>query len=239
MLVLLPLSAGETRVVVKVKAKDAKFVGSSMGGVLVTIKDVHSGELLAKGLTEGSTGDTDRIMSEPKTRHGVYSSEGSAAYTAVLNIDEPVFVKIEAWGPRGQSQSATSASVSQWILPDKHIEKGDAVLLDLPGFLVDILSPAAHQFAEKGTIEIEANLVMMCGCPTKPEGLWDSNRFEIEAVIQKGEWRKVVPMMFTGQTSRFKASVDLEAGTYVIMVTAFDPENGNTGLDRTSIILHD
>lgn len=54
-----------TEIVVKVKSKDGKFIGSSMGGVLITLKDAHTGELLAKSVTKGGTGDTDLIMKTP------------------------------------------------------------------------------------------------------------------------------------------------------------------------------
>ena len=42
-----------TEITVHVKTKDAKFLGTSMGGALVTIKDAQTGELLAKGVTSG------------------------------------------------------------------------------------------------------------------------------------------------------------------------------------------
>lgn len=47
-----------TQIMVRIKSKDAKFVGRSMGGMLVTIRDVDSGEMLAKGIATGSTGNT-------------------------------------------------------------------------------------------------------------------------------------------------------------------------------------
>jgi hypothetical protein len=39
-----------------------------MGGALITIKDVHTGEVLAQGRTAGGTGDTTRIMKTPVVR---------------------------------------------------------------------------------------------------------------------------------------------------------------------------
>ena len=46
-----------TEITVRVKTKDAKFLINLMGGASVTIKDAMTGELLAKGLTTGGTGN--------------------------------------------------------------------------------------------------------------------------------------------------------------------------------------
>ena len=59
----LPAQAELTGITVRVRSKDAKFVGSSMGGALVTIRNADTGELLTKGVTVGTTGDTERLMS--------------------------------------------------------------------------------------------------------------------------------------------------------------------------------
>ena len=55
------LFATETHIIVRAKAKDAKFIGSSLGGAYVIIKNKMTGEILAKGKTQGSTGNTDLI----------------------------------------------------------------------------------------------------------------------------------------------------------------------------------
>jgi hypothetical protein len=54
-LVMMTTSAAAvpTEITVHVKTKDAKFLGTSMGGALVTIKDAQTGEMLAKGVTSG------------------------------------------------------------------------------------------------------------------------------------------------------------------------------------------
>ena len=48
-------------------------IGSSMGGVLLTIKDVDTGELLATGIATGSTGDTKLLMKTPHSQGMVLS----------------------------------------------------------------------------------------------------------------------------------------------------------------------
>ena len=54
-----------TKVIVRVVAKDSKVIGSGVGGALVRIKNLETGEILAQGKQEGGTGDTDRIMVWP------------------------------------------------------------------------------------------------------------------------------------------------------------------------------
>ena len=230
-----------TTIVVRVKSKDAKFIGSSMGGVLVKIKNNDTNETLAVGYTEGTTGDTKRIMNAPITRGKTISDDKTAKFTTTLEIEEPVFVEISAYGPMAQRQSANRASITQWIIPGKHIVAGDAMVLEIPGFVVDILSPPAHlKFGgSPQNVNIKVNVTMMCGCPIKPNGIWDSNGFEITAILKKeGEKLKEIKLNYAGDSSQFSSSYTaLEPGIYDVLVYAFDENNGNTGLDRTTFVI--
>lgn len=51
------IQAQPTKITVRAKAKDAKFIGTSVGGALILIRNADTGELLASGRTEGSTGN--------------------------------------------------------------------------------------------------------------------------------------------------------------------------------------
>ena len=51
-----------TSITVRAKAVDAKFIGSSMGGAMIVIKDALTDSIMASGKTRGSTGDTKLIM---------------------------------------------------------------------------------------------------------------------------------------------------------------------------------
>ena len=152
-----------TRVTVRLLSKDAKFVGTTMGGARITIRDADTGEMLAHGVTQGSTGDTQRIMRDDWKRGAALSTEGSARFDAVLDLDEPRRIEIAAFGPLAQLQSAGAASVTQWVVPGKHLDQGDGVLLVVPGFSVDVMSPPVHSRL-RGTpqrVTIRANLVML------------------------------------------------------------------------------
>ncbi len=235
--------AAPTQITVRVKTKDAKFLGSSMGGALITIRNVDTGELLAKGVTSGSTGNTDTIMKKPLTRGGSISDEKSARFDATIVIDEPTLLEIKAYGPLVQRQAANMVAVTQWVVPGKHITAGDGLLLELPGLVVDVLAPPAHlqlqAEAVPRTIAIAANVTMMCGCPLKPGDLWDANKFEVKALIKKdGKQAGELQLQFAGTPSQFSGAYELkEAGTYEITVYAYDPANGNTGVDKTTVLV--
>jgi hypothetical protein len=235
--------ATPTQITVCVKAKDAKFIGTTLGGVLITIKNADTGELLAKGVTAGTTGNTETMMKKPHQRGVSLSGEKTAKFTATIDIDQPTLVKIGAYGPLAQRQSAGKVSVTQWIVPGKNITKGDGVLLEIPGFVVDVLAPPAHMKLSKENVpkklELRANVTMMCGCPIEPGGVWDANKFEVRALVKKnGKPVGEIPLTYTGETSQFGSSLDVQGeGVYQVTVYAFDPSNGNTGVDTTTVIV--
>lgn len=151
----------ETRVTVRVLSQDAKWIGSSMGGARVTIRDADTGELLADGVTEGSTGDTELLVREPRGRFADLGSEGSAEYRAVLDLDRPTRLEIAAYGPLAQLQSAVSATTTRWIVPGKHLDGAGSVVIELSGFVVDVLAPAAHSRQGEMEVEVLVNLTML------------------------------------------------------------------------------
>lgn len=236
----LAAGAEPTRVEVRVLSRGAKFVGTSMGGVRVTLRDADTGELLAEGLTAGGTGDTGRIMEARQRRHDPVSTEDAAVFRTTLDLVAPRRIEVEAFGPLGQRQAANSASSTMAVVPGKHVTGGDGWLLELPGFAVDVLSPPAHQRVGAGqAVAVRANVVLMCGCPVEPGGLWDAERFEVRAVVSRGGAKLgELPMRYAGETSQFAAELSgLEPGTYEVLVYAHDPANGNTGLDRTTFLV--
>lgn len=126
----------ETHLDVRVISKGAKFIGTSLGGAEVTITDLATGTLLARGKTAGSTGDTMKIMKERRGRHAPVSTEDAAI------------------------------------------------------------------------------------------------------VKRDGKMAASLPLRYAGSASQFTARLDVdEPGAYEITVYAFDPANGNTGVDKTSIIV--
>jgi hypothetical protein len=233
--------AEPTEVVVRVLSKDAKFVGTSMGGVRVTLRDAHTGEILATGLTAGGTGDTKRIMHTGGGRRMELSDKSAAKFVAALDLKEPRMVEVEAFGPLGQAQAAHRVVSTQWVVPGRHVAGGDGWVLELPGFVVDVLAPPAHIKLAKGVsnLDLRANVMMMCGCPIEPKGLWEAGRYEVKAILRRnGEPAGTYELSYAGETSQFAGSVPVAGpGAYEVIVYAYDPVNGNTGLDRTTFIV--
>lgn len=228
----------ETKVTVRAKSKDAKFIGTSMGGALITITDAVTGELLTKGLTKGSTGDTQKLMRDPMGRYTRLSTPDAAKFESTVQLTEPRLVTITAMAPMAKRQARVSSSTQVWLIPGKDIT-GDGIVLEIPGFVVDVLSPQIHQTLDGNSINIKANIVMMCGCPTSDGGLWDSSDYEIEAMIQRnGTKVDTVPLTFSGQTSTFEGTYIVQGGgVYEIVVYAYHPQTGNTGVDKTTVII--
>ncbi len=233
--------AEPTNITVRVISKDAKFIGTSMGGALVTLRDAQTGELLAKGKTEGSTGDVNRIIKEDRRRGYPLSTEKSAKFSVTLNLDEPRLIEVAAYGPLAQRQAANRISATQWVIPGKHLTAGDGWLLEMPGFVVDVQEPPAP-LKLKGTpqiVELKANVRMMCGCPIQPKGLWDADKYEVKALIKRnGKLIGSESLSFAGTTSQFAGTVEMkDPGIYEVIVYAYDPNNGNTGLDSATFMV--
>ncbi|MCX2778705.1 hypothetical protein [Microbulbifer thermotolerans] len=227
-----------TEIVVRAKAKDAKFIGTSIGGALVRIRDTDTGEILAQGLTQGGTGNTERIMKTPRNRYDRIG-EGAAKFEAKLDISEPVFVTVEVLAPHIKKQARVLAQTQTWLVPGKPIG-GDGLIVEIPGMVVDVLSPKTLSVTSKdqGPFEISANVVMMCGCPLTDGGLWDGSKIEVAAIVKKdGQPHQTLPLQLT-DTNTFSAPLrTAESGVYEILVYAYDPKTGNTGVDRTSFVV--
>lgn len=235
--------AAETPISVSVLSNDAKFIGTSMGGALIVIRDVLTGEILVQGKTRGTTGDTKLLMAESRERGAVLRSTESARFDAVLELREPRRVEVSAHGPLAQTQSAVTVTQQRILLPGKDYSAGNGILLSMPGMSVDILKPAAHSVASQdqaGDLLVQANVVKMCGCPLREAGPWPADRYEVEARInhEENDSVSIVPLAFTGTSSLFEARLELsQPGSYEIVVTAFDPKTMDSGVDRTTVIL--
>lgn len=231
--------AEPTDIALRAVSRGAKFIGTSMGGVRFTLEDARTGERLAEGVARGGTGDTEALMSAP--RETPVAGDDASVWRATLDLERPRLVRAVAYGPLAQPQSAREVSAEQWIAPGRDLTGGDGWVLEMPGLVVDALAPAAHAVvgAAPAEIRVSANVAMMCGCPIEPGGVWDAAGFDVAARIARdGAVDRVVPLAPTGEPSRFAARIRLEAaGVHEVTVVAHQPANGNTGLDRTTVIV--
>lgn len=139
-----------TKVVVRVVAKDAQVIGSGVGGALVRIKNLETGEILAEGNQEGGTGSTERIMVQPHRRgETIYGTFGAALFEAKIPLDLPTQVEIYAEGPLAYPQSIQKGSKTLTLIPGKHI-LGEGVIIELNGLIVNILNPSPKESLKKG-----------------------------------------------------------------------------------------
>lgn len=226
------LQAQATKVLVRVTAKDAKIIGSGVGGAHITIRDAGSGALLAEGVQDGSTGNTPSIMGTRERGGTVFDTDGAAGFLAELDVHEPTRVIIEASGPLGTEHALQAGSKTLLVIPGRDIT-GEGVIIELNGFTVEVQAPEVdHTLSAGEPFDVRTRVTMLCGCPTEPDGMWDSNDFEIfvRAVRTNeivGEW----PMEFSGTTSEYTASVRLDApGDFELQVFAVDTAKGNTGM---------
>ena len=232
----------ETPITVRVLAKDAKWIGTSMGGVEISIRNQSNGELLAEGLTEGGTGSTDILVLNDKSRYGSLSTSGSAAFQTTISLSKPVFAEFEATFRTAFGGRPIVMSQTQWLIPGKEMT-GDGIVLELPGFAMHIEHPLPHQSVSLSTEDdarIDLFMIMLCGCPIGPEGTWDSDPMEIEAMVYQGNVLiRTIP--FTNvKTNHFTANLaDLEGGSYQVFVSAFDPRSLNTGVEKVQVTIYE
>ncbi len=224
--------AEPTAITVRVRSHDAKFIGSAAGGVGVVITDADSGRVLAQGLIRGGTGDTKAIMKTAHARRQEIAGPKAASYVAHLNIRRPTKVRIEVRGPLAGGRNAHLASRTLVVLPGHDIA-GDGVVFELYGCIVDIVSPTPHEFFKPGqTVTIDADVVMLCGCPVMPGGLWDAGEFDVRATISDTAGKKIaeIPLQYAGTTSHFRADFKPAAtGGYRVVVTAALDASANYG----------
>lgn len=219
----IPAFAIPTTVTVRAVSHDAKVIGTHVGGARITIRNLATGRVLAEGTQLGGTGDTKKIMSEPRARGAaVYATEGTAAFVTSIDIDEPTLVEITAVGPLGNVQATRKASKTLLLVPGEHIT-GEGVLLEIHGFIIDIVDATAGH--------VRAKITMTCGCPIESGGMWDADKFKVTATLLRAGKTTVVPMHYAGETSMFEASLpDVGPGTYELRIVAADAANANFGM---------
>lgn len=235
--------AQSTKLIIRAKAKDAKFIGTGIGGAYVIVKNEMTGEILAKGLTTGASGNTDLILKTPHKRNDRLTDDKTAKFEASVNIQEPTFVTVEVIAPVNRKSSAIKASTQLWLIPGKDIDE-EGIVLDMPGFILDILEPQTHRIlilekmAEK-KVKIKINLTMLCGCAITKGGVWDSEQIEVKAIVKKdGVKYKDVMLGITSVDNIFEAILDINAiGMYEVQVYGYDKVTKNTGVDRINFVI--
>jgi len=151
-----------TKVIVRVVSKDAKVIGSGVGGALVRIKNFETGEILAQGKQEGGTGDTDSIMVGPRRRGEIiYGTPGAAFFQAEILLERPTQVEVYTEAPLAYPQSVQKGSKTLTLIPGKHI-LGEGVIIELNGLIVNVISPSSKESLKSGEeVTVRAEVRML------------------------------------------------------------------------------
>ena len=243
LLIISFMSWGQTtKLIVRAKAKDAKFLPATLG-VHVTIRNHMTGEVLAKGMATGGSGNTNQIMTDAIRRGQMLADENTSKFEASLEITEPTFVDIEVMASVNRRNGTKKITTQIWLIPGKHI-LGDGIVVEVPGFIVDVLYPTTQQYTRLSAIKnnqivLKASVTMACGCVISKGGTWDSEAFTVSAILKRnGERMTEVPLKITEVYNNFEGILPItDKGDYEVHVYAYDPKTGNTGLDRINFTI--
>jgi hypothetical protein len=219
----------DTPLRILVRADDAKFIGSAVGGLFVMVRNADSGELLGSGRIDGGTGDTAALMKEPQRRGRSVVTDDAASLTLTLDLDRPTRIAVDVTGPQALAQGRQQLTTSLWLLPGQD-RASRPLVLHLNGLLVDVAA------LESGpdTLAVTAEVSMLCGCTISEEGPWRAEDFLVRAVLySEGQPVAEAPLAFTGETSRFAATLPRPGRRALTLeLQALQHSTGNTGVYR-------
>lgn len=226
-----PAAAEPTEIMVRALAADAKFIGTSMGGMRVTIRDVRSGDTLASGTTEGPTGNTDAIM-QGAGRSPARTDGDAAGYLAIIDIDEPTLVQLTVEGPLEHPGSATIVTARRWVMPGQDVIAADGWVVEVPGIMI---TPKIAQVGDH--LEFTPAIELMCGCPITTEGLWRAEDYTVEASLwQEGVLVGKSGLSFASDPGGFSGRMLAPpSGHYRLVLHARNIVTGNSGVLTTPL----
>jgi len=69
-----------------------------------------------------------------------------------------------------------------------------------------------------------------------PGGLWDADKYEIKALVKhEGKIIDTIAMNYTGPSAFQAEALVKKKGRYEIIIYAYDPQTGNTGVDKVKV----
>lgn len=229
-------SVTPTRLVAHVVTHDAKLIGTAVGGVRVTVREAATGRELVSGLQLGPTGDTKRIMQDPRVRgDSLFAGREGARFEATLPLSVPTLVDIIAEGPLGYPDQLVSTTKRLLLVPGRDLS-GDGVVLEMHGYVLDVLAPDTTTAVPSGS-EVRARVRMLCSCPTDPTGMWrvdqvSARLWQGNAIV--GE----VPLTYAGEASTYTARLPrVSAGGYTLEIVASSPKSATFGVVRRTLTL--
>ncbi|QCK13511.1 hypothetical protein [Mangrovivirga cuniculi] len=222
-----------TTVKIRVLAKDAKFIGTGMGGMNVIIKNSSTGEVMASGKIDGATGNTSKIIADSIGRYQQKATPESADFTTQLTLTHPQKITVSVNGPLSlDPDDRISATEEYWIIPGQDLSE-EGLILEIDGFAITAKEPEKN---DDGSYTLKMHSVMLCGCPITPGGFWNANKMRAKALIYlEGKLLKKVDLKPGKEKNSFTGNWKPDQkGFYTIYYSLFDPRNNNTGVDEIS-----
>lgn len=222
-----------TRIVTHVVTHDAKLIGSAVGGVRVTIREASTGRVLAEGRHDGGTGDTRRIMQEPRKRgEAIFTAGDGAKFEASIVLTEPTMVEVTAEGPLNYPDQMARTSKRLWMFPGRDIT-GDGIVLEMHGYVIDLVAPdTTVTIAPSAKLTVRARVRMLCSCPTQAGGIWEVSDV-VARLVRDGKLVREQKLSYAGETSTYAGELEApEAGSYALEVLAANPQAATFGFMR-------
>jgi hypothetical protein len=226
-----------TRVLVHVATHDAKLIADEVGGARVTVRDAASGRVLVEGETRGTTGDTQRIMVEPRRRGtAVYRGGDGSSVELRVPITRPTQVEITAEGPLNYPDQMASTTKRMTLLPGAHVTSGDGIVLEMHGFIIDILAPdTTSTLPANATVPVRARVRLLCSCPTQPDGMWRTDEV-LARLTRDGEIVREATLRYAGEQSTYVGDLRTpDAGRYVLELVSSRAERATFGVVRREV----
>lgn len=239
---LTPAQAEDTDVAIYVKERGGTFIGTSMGGARIVIRDKITDDIIYDGITIGEPGDAEKLVGEKHGRDDVIVADDTAKLEFSLDLFQPMPVTITATGPLSQPQSLVSVTKDFILLPNRDYTAENGILLELSGLVVDIAKPAAGEaipFDAEVPVDINVNVSTISGGMPATDGHWTLDRYVMQTHIYKdARFISSVPLEYSGAPGRFYTKLKIpKSGTFQIVVTVTDKYTKETGMDTTSLVL--
>jgi len=236
--------AQETNFVVTVKARDGKFIGTAAGGAQIIIREKRTGDIIGSGVTYGTNGDDALLMADSIKRDAILMSSGSARYEFSIEFWEPTPVTIEVTAPLGQPQSMVTVTEDMILIPGKDYTAGNGILVELPGFAVDVTSPIPNQKFKMNPdvpVTIEANVMTLAGDLVEKGKPWPPERYQVEVHVYKDNlYITTMELPYADEPGIYSANLKIPMpGIYRLLVTAFDPKTKEAGMDVSTVIFEE
>jgi hypothetical protein len=252
-----------TQVKVRVQARDGKILGPAVKQPLLSVRNVVTGETLINdaAIDNSSSGTVvpnsqfcdgvsrNAIVVEPPAISASYPAPGPYWLQTPVGKGE-LIVQLPLVEPSRLEFRATAfapdpvfASATMWVLPHMQLLADPGIVLTIAGLYATVKATASN-----GTVNISANVTMMCGCPItvqpsqtlppKTEPYWPSTEFEVTAQLRANGGLKVISCPLTcTSTSEFTGSTHVPPGAYDVWVLATQAKETNVGFARTTLVV--